>query len=255
MRRETFESHSSEPAEEFKAEAKDNVREFISKEKPAQHAFEYILNEAGAHDSAVLLSDLELKQAEDELVALKDQQEQIKSSSYKNIRFLGLGKEKIRDLNKGLSVKNLPEISQKIHKLESNIALTKARPEVSEPMSKEEYNNLSPLGKALDALPNKDLDIDKARLDAFRNELDDLKLHWGQVIKEGFKQGPLRGPQQVMDKVAEFKTRTKFLQEQIDFLSPRVKTALTVKQNQDVKEMSITETPSSTEQQPLDKAA
>lgn len=144
MRRETFEPQPSEPAEEFKAEVQDNVREFVSKEKPAEHAVEHILKEAGAHDSAVLLSDSELKQAEDELVALKEQQKEILSLFNKGLRVLGLGKKKARDINKSMSVKNLPEISQRIHKLESNIAFTKARPEVATPMSKEEFGKLNP---------------------------------------------------------------------------------------------------------------
>ena len=164
MRRESFEPQPSEPAEEFKAEAQDNVRECVPKEKPAEHAVEHILKEAGAHDSAVLLSESELKQAEDELVVLKAQQKQILSLFNKGLRVLGLGKKKARDINKSMSVKNLPEIGQRIHKLESNIAFTKASLEVVAPMSKEEFNMLSPHQQSLKILEDAGHDsIIKAR--------------------------------------------------------------------------------------------
>lgn len=132
--------------EKSREESVDNVLEFESHDKPAEHVVEHIRKEAGAHEAPVLLNQEGLALAEAEVTKLQDLQKKILADFNNNHKILGFGKKRVREINKSLSIKNLPEISENLRKLESNIAFTKARPE---PMSKAEFNKLKPYQKSM----------------------------------------------------------------------------------------------------------
>ncbi|HEX3099722.1 MAG TPA: hypothetical protein VHQ41_01990 [Patescibacteria group bacterium] len=125
-----------ERAESSMGSEMGNVIEFSSKEKPVEHAVEHILKEAGAHESPVLLSESELSKAEVELDKLQEQKKQILVAVNKGIKVMGFGNSKTREANNNMDVKNLPEIGKQIHKLERDIAFTKA----SASMGGQEYD-------------------------------------------------------------------------------------------------------------------
>lgn len=140
---------------EFGAESEQEaskVIEFKSHDKPAEHVVEHILKEAGSHESPFLLNESELAEAKKELVKLQEQKKGILTDLNKGLRIMSFGKQKAREINKSMSVKNLPGISQKIHRLESNIAFTEASAGPSKLMSKAEFDNLSPHEQSLKIL-------------------------------------------------------------------------------------------------------
>ena len=140
------------PKEQPPEEEIDNVVEFRHQEKPAEHVIQHILKESGSHESPVLLTEAELSQSAEELVKLQDLEKQILFEANKNIRVLGIGNKRAREINKSMSVKNLPEISKKIHKLERDIALTRASADLPKPMSKKDFDALKPHQKSLQIL-------------------------------------------------------------------------------------------------------
>ncbi|HEX3099484.1 MAG TPA: hypothetical protein VHQ41_00745 [Patescibacteria group bacterium] len=117
---ERSESSMGSEAEKF------NVIEFPSKEKVEDHAVQHILKEAGSHDSPVLLSESELSKAEAELDKLKSEKARIMNALNKGIMTMSLGNQKAREANKSITAQNVTEIGNKVHKLERDIAFTKA---------------------------------------------------------------------------------------------------------------------------------
>ncbi len=134
------------PKEALPEENLNNVKEFIHHEKPAEHAVAHIRKEAGLHEAPVLLSKTELAEAEAERDKLQNLHKQILTSVNKGLITIGFGKKKARESNKSMDVKNLPDISRRLKKLESNIAFTKAS---ADPISKDAFDKLSPHKKSM----------------------------------------------------------------------------------------------------------
>lgn len=122
-------------------EAKDNVLEIPHQEKPAEGAV--------THENHVLLNKEELAKAEAEVIKLEARHEQIMKDFRNGHRLISFNKPKARKINASMSIDNSTAIRAKIRELKSNIAFTKTRPE---PMSKAEFDKLSPHEKSKQVL-------------------------------------------------------------------------------------------------------
>lgn len=96
-------------------------------------------------------------------------------------------------------------------------------------LSKSEYDNLSDWEKALVNLPSKDLQVDYDKLQALRAKQDELVMSWGNRIKDVLLNGGAE--------LANFKAETTKVQEDIDFLAPRVKTAMAIWERENSNQM------------------
>ena len=131
MRDERFNAyHGSESESDHLIEAKDNVVDIKTKEKPVEHAIEHIMGEVGTHEhSLYLLGELgysNLDDARSALVELRSDKEQLLEKLNKYVRFSVVGKLKDKVFNQGIEVKKLIELESKMKMLQRAIRFTEA---------------------------------------------------------------------------------------------------------------------------------